>query len=214
MTPARQFFFASSIAAGRGGLKPASGSAWRRSPRSAAAGVHGEVPALVEAPPQEVVQSVTTAQPQPLAFSPEGRRREAAGAGMAYGTRLHAALDWLSSGGDAGRSPQGIPAPDWPAFRNAARAILDAPQLQAFFDPARYPGAQRAGLRCPTAGSDRPAGRRRTASVLDYKRPAGAALLETYRAQMEGYRAAVMALYPGKAARCGLVFSDGDMLEI
>ena len=51
--------------------------------------------------------------------------------------------------------------------------------------------------------------------VLDYKSGRrDAALVETYRTQMESYRAAVMALYPGKTARCGLVFSDGDMLEI
>ncbi len=221
MTRARQFFFASGIVAERSKGKT---SFWERIEATldalgSGAGVHGEVPALVEAPPQEVVQSVTTAQQQPLAFSPEGRRREAAGAGMAYGTRLHAALDWLSSGGDAGRSPQGIPAPDWPAFRNAARAILDAPQLQAFFDPARYLRALNEAEFALPDGSvgriDRLVELTDGFWVLDYKSGRrDAALVEAYRTQMESYRAAVMALYPGKTARCGLVFSDGDMLEI
>ena len=138
---------------------------------------------------------------------------------MAYGTRLHAALDWLSSGGEAGRPPQGIPAPDWPAFRDAAQAILEAPQLKAFFDPARYHRALNEAEFALPDGSvgriDRLVELADGLWVLDYKSGRrDAALLETYRAQMEGYRAAVMALFPGKTARCGLVFSDGDLLEI
>ena len=138
---------------------------------------------------------------------------------MAYGTRLHAALDWLSAGGDAGQPPQGVPMADWPAFRAAARAVLDAPQLRAFFDPAAY---RRALNEVEFALPDGSVGRIdrlvETADgvwVLDYKsgRPE-AALLEAYRAQMGNYRAAVGALFPGKTVRCGLVFSEGEFMEI
>ena len=51
--------------------------------------------------------------------------------------------------------------------------------------------------------------------VLDYKsgRPE-AALQEAYRNQMEHYRAAVGAMYPGRAVRCGLIFGEGELMEI
>jgi len=138
---------------------------------------------------------------------------------MDYGTQLHAALDWLSSGGDDGRPPQGIPAADWPAFRAAARAILDAPQLKAFFDPAGYRRALNEAEFALPDGSvgriDRLVEMPDGFWVLDYKSGRlDAALREAYGAQMEGYRAAVGALFPGRPVRCGLVFSDGGFMEI
>ncbi|MDT3736170.1 MAG: UvrD-helicase domain-containing protein [Denitratisoma sp.] len=219
MTRARQFFIASGVAAERSRTKT---SFWERIGAALAAlgsgeGVHGEAPALAHAPPPAV--SPPTAPPQHLAFGPAGRRREAASPGMAYGTQLHAALDWLSSGGDDGRPPQGIPAADWPAFRSAARAILDAPRLKAFFDPAAYRRALNEAEFALPDGSvgriDRLVEMPDGFWVLDYKsgRPE-AALQEAYRAQMEGYRAAVGALFPGRPVRCGLVFSDGGFVEI
>jgi ATP-dependent helicase/nuclease subunit A len=51
--------------------------------------------------------------------------------------------------------------------------------------------------------------------VLDYKSgQPEAALLDAYRAQMEAYRAAVGALFPGRPVRCGLVFGEGEFVEI
>ena len=156
---------------------------------------------------------------QPLACSPTGIRREAASPGMAYGTRLHAALDWLSSKGDADRPPQGIPAADWPAFRTAARAILDAPQLRGFFDPTCFLRAFNEAEFALPGGSvgriDRLVEMPEAYWVLDCKsgRPE-AALLESYRLQLENYRSAVTLLFPGKPVRCGLVFGEGELLEI
>lgn len=219
MTRARQFFFASGIASERGSTKT---SFWERIEAALASlgsggGILGEPPAQAAAP-SPVVLAPSVALP-PLDFPPAGRRRDAVSLGMTYGTRLHAALDWLSSGGDDGRPPQGIPAADWPAFRTAARAILDAPRLKPFFDPAAY---RRALNEVEFALPDGSVGRiDRLVEmadgfwVLDYKSgQPEAALLDAYRAQMEAYRAAVGALFPGRPVRCGLVFGEGEFVEI
>jgi ATP-dependent helicase/nuclease subunit A len=158
------------------------------------------------------------AQP-PLPFVAEGRRRETSSQGMAYGDRLHAALDWLSAGGDPAHPPPGMPTGDWPSFRAAAKAILGAPRLKAFFDPACHLRAlNEAEFALPDGGVgriDRLVEMSDGYWVLDYKsgRPEKG-LLEAYRTQMEHYRAAVTALFPGRPVRCGLVFGDGELLEI
>lgn len=221
LTRTRQFFFASGIAAERGKTKT---SFWERIEAALAAlgsgdGVYGEVPAQAEALTSATPAATTAMTKPPPACPAAGRRREAASLGMAYGTRLHAALDWLSAGGDAGQPPQGIPTADWPAFRAAARAILDAPQLKAFFDPSSYLRAlNEAEFALPDGSVGRIDRLVETADgfwALDYKsgRPEGA-LLDAYREQMEAYRAAVGALFPGKTVRCGLVFSEGEFMEI
>jgi ATP-dependent helicase/nuclease subunit A len=220
MTRARQCFFASGIASERGRTKT---SYWERIEAALASlgsggGIHGDLPVQAEAPPP-TVPAPSVALPPPRAFPAAGRRRDSASPGMAYGTRLHAALDWLSSGGDDGRPPQGIPMADWPSIRAAARAILDAPQLKAFFDPAGYRRAlNEAEFALPDGGVGRIDRLVETAEdiwVLDYKsgRPE-AALQEAYRNQMEHYRAAVGAMYPGRAVRCGLIFGEGELMEI
>lgn len=219
MTRARQFFFASGVAAERSRTRI---SFWERIGAALAAlgsgeGTHGDAPAQAEAPPP--ILTSPALQSQPLAVLAAGRRREAASLGMAYGTRLHVVLDWLSSGGDDNRPPQGFPAADWPAFRAAARAVLDAPRLKAFFDPASYRRALNEAEFALPDGSvgriDRLVEMADGFWVLDYKsgRPEGA-LLEAYREQMEVYRAVVGALFPGRPVRCGLVFGTGEFMEI
>ncbi|HNQ58109.1 MAG: UvrD-helicase domain-containing protein [Burkholderiales bacterium] len=219
LTRARQFFFASGIAAERASGKT---SYWERIAKALAdlgaeAGTFGEAPAQAE---ESAAAAPLPAPPARWpAIPPTGRRREAATAGMSHGTRLHAALDWLSAGGDAARPPQGIPPADWPAFRAAARAILEAPRLQAFFDPARYLRARNEAEFVLADGSvgriDRLVETAGAVWVLDYKsgRPE-ADLLEAYRAQMAAYRAAVGTLFPGRPVRCGLVFGEGGFEEI
>jgi len=219
LTRARQYFFASGIAAERNRSKA---SYWDRLAAALAAlgaddGVFGEAPALAE--------SASPAATSPLPSSrgpdcpPAGRRREVATAGMDYGTRLHAAIEWLSAGGEASRPPQGIQPGDWPAFRSAARTILDAPHLQPFFDPARYLRARNEAEFVLTDGTvgriDRLVETSEAIWVLDYKsgRPQ-VGLMDAYRAQLEAYRAAVGGLYPGRTVRCGLVTGGGEFLEI
>ena len=219
LTRAQQFFFASGIASGHSSMKS---SFWDRIDAALAAlgsgeGVHGDTPSTVEAASKAMHPAAPL--PQSIACSPAGIRREAASPGKTYGARLHAALDWLSSAGDAGRPPQGIPAADWPALRAAARAILDAPQLSGFFDPSCHLRAfNEAEFALPggvVGRIDRLVEMPEAYWVLDYKsgRPE-AALLERYRLQLENYRSAVAMLFPGKPVRCGMVFSDGELLEI
>ena len=219
LTRAQQFFFASGIASGHSSMKT---SFWDRINAALAAlgsgeGVHGDTPSTVEAASKAMHPAAPL--PQSIACSPAGIRREAASPGKTYGARLHAALDWLSSAGDAGRPPQGIPAADWPALRAAARAILDAPQLSGFFDPSCHLRAfNEAEFALPggvVGRIDRLVEMPEAYWVLDYKsgRPE-AALLERYRLQLENYRSAVAMLFPGKPVRCGMVFSDGELLEI
>ena len=219
MTRARQFFFASGVVSGRGSTKT---SFWERMQAALVAlghgdGIHGDMPALVAAPPAVVASPA--AQVQQATVSAEGRRRQAPSSGMAYGNRLHAALEWLSAGGDPGRAPPGMPVADWPVFRVAASAILQAPGLQAFFDPTSHKRALNEVEFVLPDGSvgrvDRLVEMANGYWVLDYKsgKPA-AELMESYRAQMETYRVAVMAIFPGKAVHCRLVFGEGESIDI
>ena len=221
MTRARQFFFASGIDSERGATKT---SDWARIAAAigtlgGSGGIHGEQPALAEAMPPASSPAGRAGLPRTVAPTPAGRRREASSAGMAYGMRLHAALDRLSSGGDAVNTPPGIPAADWPELRKAAQAILAAPRLRAFFDPAGHLRAlNEVEFALPEGGVGRIDRLVETAEgywVLDYKsgRP-DTGMLEAYRAQMEGYRAAIMALFPGRPVRCGLVFGTGELMEV
>ena len=221
LTRARQFFFASGIASERGTTK---NSFWERIAAALAAlgsgdGCYGDVPELSAQAPA-AAPAVTEEGPKPTPPSPAaGRRREAASPGMAHGTRLHAALDWLSAGGDAGRPPPGVPTADWPLLHAAARAILDAPQLRPFFDPAAHRRALNEVEFALPDGSvgriDRLVEMADGIWVLDYKsgRPEGP-LLADHRAQLEHYRIVVGALFPGWAVRCGLIFGDGAFMEI
>ncbi len=219
MTRARQFFFASGVVSGRSSTKT---SFWERMQAALVAlgrgdGIHGDMPALDAAPPAAVAPPAV--QVQQATVSAEGRRRQAPSSGMTYGNRLHAALEWLSAGEDPSRAPIGMPVADWPVFRAAANAILQAPGLQAFFDPASHKRALNEVEFVLPDGSvgriDRLVEMADGYWVLDYKsgRPA-AELMESYRAQMETYRAAVMAIFPGKAVHCRLVFGEGESIDI
>lgn len=219
MTRARQVFFASGIVAGRGRTQA---SYWERIHAALAAlghgdGVHGDMPVLVETP--QKAETPTEAPAQQERNSAAGRRRESSNPGMAYGTRLHAALDWLSAGGDPGRAPPGMPLEDWPTFRTAARTILEAPQLKDFFNPTGHLWARNEVEFALPDGStgriDRLVELADAYWVLDYKSgsPTGE-LMESYRSQMEAYRTAVQAIFPGKPVRCRLVFGNGGSLDI
>lgn len=155
-----------------------------------------------------------------IAAVPVGERRQAASLGMAWGTRLHAALDWLSGVGGhapAGRPPE-IAAAEWPALKRAALSIIGAPGLRPFFDPARYLRALNEVEFVLADGSvgriDRLVETEDCLWVLDYKSgEADAGLLAGYRAQLESYRQAVSAVFPAKLVRCGLIFGNGEWVE-
>ncbi len=219
ITRARQYFFASGIVAGRSRTKS---SYWERIEKALTTlghgeRIHGDMPSWIEATNENLRPPAVQSRQAP--FAAEGRRREASSPGMAYGSLLHAALDWLSAGGDPGRAPSGMPTAAWPVFRDAARSILGEPKLQAFFDPSRHVRALNEVEFALPDGSvgriDRLVEMPEEYWVLDYKSGGQSEeLLESYRTQMERYRAAVMAILPGKPVRCRLVFGEGESLEI
>ncbi|MGQ0587780.1 MAG: UvrD-helicase domain-containing protein [Gammaproteobacteria bacterium] len=94
-----------------------------------------------------------------------------------------------------------------------ARALLAAPALAAFFDPARHARAWNevtVSLDGQPGTIDRLVDDGHALWVLDYKthaRPQAAELLERYRAQLGAYVAAVAAVWPGRPVRAGLVLT-------
>lgn len=161
-----------------------------------------------------------------VALSPSAR----AAAGGAFetaqaadrGTALHCLLQRLSEGVDnearlwievqarLGTEPARDAFADWLA---EARAVLAAPALAPWFDPARY---ARAWNEVPVAADgaaaviDRLVDDGTTLWVLDYKthaRPQAAALVERYRPQLAAYASAIGAVWPGRPVRAGLVLT-------
>lgn len=163
---------------------------------------------------------------QPVALAPSAR----AAAGGAFetaqaadrGTALHCLLQRLSEGVDdearlwtevqvrLGTEPAREAFAGWLA---EARAVLAAPALAAWFDPARY---ARAWNEVPVAADgaaaviDRLVDDGTTLWVLDYKthaRPQAATLVERYRPQLAAYASAIGAVWPGRPVRAGLVLT-------
>jgi len=220
MTRARQFFFASGIAEENGARKPSYRDriAFALEAIGATGGIHGEAPVADQAPAPHADASPAPMPPSG-SFDPPGKRRETAGAGALHGTLLHAALDFLSAGGTGEMPPPGVAAADWPGLRNEARAILAAPALRPFFDPARHLRAMNEAEFVLADGRigriDRLVEFEGAWWVLDYKSGAPSPQsIEAHRPQLEAYRTAVSEIFPGKPVRCGLVFAKGEWQEI
>ncbi len=219
LTRAQQYLFVSGIADKHGSSTP---SFWQRIGNALETlggedGTYGEARMCAKKDASPRSASGVDAPVRPCV--PVGRRREAASAGMMYGTQLHAALDWLSAGGDAAHSPPGIPAEAWPGLRMSAQALLAAPGLQTWFDPRCHVRAfNELEFSLPdgrVGRIDRLVETEQDWWVLDYKSgQTDAQRLEDYREQLQWYRSAVTALFPGKPVRSALVFSDGTFQEI
>ena len=219
LTRARQVFFASGIVSAKNSAKT---SAYERLAAAVATlggegGIWGE--ALQPAQETHFLEPAPTMPGPALNAVAVGERRQAASPGMAWGTRLHAALDWLSGNHAQDARPPGIAAAEWPDLKRAALGIIGAPGLRPFFDPARYLRALNEAEFVLPDGSvgriDRLVETEDCLWVLDYKSgEADARQLAGYRAQLEGYRQAVSGAFPAKPVRCGLVFGDGEWVEI
>ena len=134
-----------------------------------------------------------------------------------YGTRLHALLEARAASG-AGSAVRATEAAD-ASIERQVQAILAAPHLQDFFDPARYCRAWNEIDVVLADGSsgriDRLVERDDGWWVLDYKSGAlDAARLDAYRDQLSRYREAVSAMFPGQPVRCVLVFGNAQRLDI
>lgn len=136
------------------------------------------------------------------------------------GIAVHALLQWLSEG----QSPQRLQArlharigalqtSEFNSWLGEAKAVMTAPELRRFFDQNTI---QRAWNEVPLSTDtgehiiDRLVDDGETLWVLDYKThrdERDTELLQTYRAQLERYRAAVQQLWPQRKVQAGLVLT-------
>jgi len=128
--------------------------------------------------------------------------------GMAFGTAMHAVIEARSTPG--AELPDDVP----PAARAAAEAILAAPDLAQFFDPARYESAHNEVEIVHADGRlgriDRLVVFEDAVWVLDYKSGVvEEAMLAAYRTQLAGYVSALEGIYGERPVHAMLVFPDG-----
>ena len=155
---------------------------------------------------------------------PTGARAPAlAGRGLEYGTHFHRLMDRLTRGGAAPdraalAAESGLAAREFDAMWAQAQALVAAPALARYFDPACHRGAANEVAYVNADGElrriDRLVEFDDEVCVLDYKSGAAdAALAAQYDAQLADYREAAGLLYPGKTVRSLIVFSDGTTSE-
>jgi ATP-dependent helicase/nuclease subunit A len=176
----------------------------------------------------------TAQEPQPepaqppdpalLLAIPVGRRKPEDTPEQQSGTRLHALLQHLAPA--SGRAWRGtpeelqqrlnIPATEMPELLAQAEALLARPELQRFFDARQYRAAFNEMAYVNAQGAmkriDRLVEFDDEVWVLDYK--TGRPDASPYRAQMEEYRTAMAAAYPGKNIHCALLFAGGELCKI
>ena len=118
------------------------------------------------------------------------------------------------------RERLGLDAEAFGALWQEALALLQAPALQAYFDPARY---RRAWNELPyrdAAGQVRRIDRLvefdEEIWILDYKtgEPGGSRAAAAYRAQLADYRRAMATVFPDKPVRSVLVFRGGVLYPL
>ncbi|WP_338845158.1 UvrD-helicase domain-containing protein [Massilia sp. W12] len=138
------------------------------------------------------------------------------------GIALHALLERLTGGADWPPAwPQAEQLAQWLPCKlsvarkvlRQARNILQAPQLQRFFDPAAFISAENE-LEILADGQvhrlDRLVVAQDAVWVLDYKRKLGPVMAPEHRQQLMQYRALAQALYPHSKVCCALIGADGD----
>ena len=142
------------------------------------------------------------------------------------GTQVHALLERIAppaqpAGRDFLRNALRVSVEEFESIWRSARGIVDEPSLSRFFDPGQYLRAVNEMSYATSAGElrriDRVVEFENEIWVLDYKTGESAdkdSATAAYRQQLEEYRAAVMALMPGKAVRSALILAGGHLLEI
>ena len=156
---------------------------------------------------------------QPL---PTGSHKATLTEAQRYGSWLHALMQHLAlpdAEEDANllRQQLGIPAAQMPALRQHSQLLLSAPHLARFFDNQHYRTASNEVAYITAQGEQRRIDRlvefEDELWVLDYK--AGTDVTTApYIAQLEEYRSAMQAIYPGKPVRCALIFANGKLVEL
>ncbi len=175
------------------------------------------------APAQKSASKVDSAMLHPL---PTGQHAPRMTTDQRQGIWLHALLQHLSPTlypSPQGRGKQelqqrcGIPAGEMDALWQQAQHLLALANLQRFFDPQHYRSACNEMPYVNASGElkriDRLVEFDNEVWVLDYK-TGEQADPAPYRAQMLEYRAAMQAVYAGKAVRCALLFAGGTLCEV
>ncbi|MEW5769195.1 MAG: UvrD-helicase domain-containing protein [Pseudomonadota bacterium] len=166
--------------------------------------------------PEKAAAAAETPPPLPEGI---GTRRAAERAEATFGIRLHAWLEHRTQGrGEAEtRALLGLDAATAEAVAAQAGRILAIPELAPAFDPARHLRAHNEleflDAEGRSARMDRLVEFADEVWVLDYKsggldEPDLKLRALPHLAQIEGYRRAAAALYPGKPVRAALVFAD------
>lgn len=227
MTRAKQALLVSGCETRKG-----SGSSWHAKLQSAAGEDAGSIAPIFEtvlpaAPAAETPAAVTTDPRLNTPLSVGQREQAEQTPQQRFGIRLHALLEWLAPPDPVAdkavlQDRLELEHDEFEPLWQEAQAVLQAPHLQAFFDPALY---RRAWNELPyrnAAGEirriDRLVERDDAFWVLDYKAAEGAAnpakAAAPYLGQLAEYRSAVAAAFPGKPVRCALVFKGGVLHEV
>ena len=146
-----------------------------------------------------------------------------------HGIRFHALLEWLRPElplvpqAEALRARLAVGESEFAALWEQALAVVQAPELRRFFDPALHLAAYNELSYIGGDGNlcriDRLVEFPGEVWILDYKTsekpaPDFAALSQIYRPQLERYRAAMEDAFPAKTVRCALVFAGPTMVEV
>jgi ATP-dependent helicase/nuclease subunit A len=118
------------------------------------------------------------------------------------------------------RPVHGLAAAEQAALLAETLAVLDHPDFAALFAPdalSEVPVTALVGGRVVAGRIDRLVVRAGEVLIVDYKTlrpvpPSEAEIPPLYVAQLQAYRAAVAEIYPGRAIRCALLWTDGPKL--
>ena len=188
------------------------GAAFGADPAALSAGHAPAAVAAAAAPPVagRLQRPLPTGSRDPSFATPETRRGEHVHRLLEHMAPPAAVEDrlWL-------RERLGVDDAEFEALHVDARAILAAPALARFFDPAQYVAARNELAYVDAAGEQRRIDRvvefADEVWVLDYKTgdAAVAGALARYGRQLDEYAGAIAQVYPGKRVRAALVLKGG-----
>jgi ATP-dependent helicase/nuclease subunit A len=181
-------------------------------------------------PEPEPPRPLAPSQPQDAEPAPRSPLGADQGAGFRRGLLIHRLLQALPQLAPSAREAaarrflarpvQGLDAAEQDEILAETLAVLDDPAASALFGPdslAEVPVVARVGGRAISGRIDRLVVGAGAVTIVDYKtlRPAPpdeAAIPPLYIDQLRAYRDAVAEIYPGRAVRCALLWTDGPRL--
>jgi ATP-dependent helicase/nuclease subunit A len=171
--------------------------------------------------------TAVTVRPAPVLPGPVGERRDTQTElteAQREGLLVHAVMQWLAPPApprdEAGLAQLlGVDRATLAAPLARARRWLDQAHLAHLFDPARYEAAFNEFPLVDSAGAVRRIDRlvltAGQAWVVDYKSGGlDGQAMDVYCRQLNDYRRAVAAIWPGREVKAGLVVGDGEWVPI